>query len=360
MFSIEMNNARRDYESDKIKSAKSTVVEVFSAMADGKSLDKFGKKGDVAVSYIKELASKAEAGDFSAISEYNAIKRYAIEPRLMEEIKLLGLFGSYEALGYGDTIERESYEHVGEKSRIQAANGDVIFPTIAGNKYPVSSITISGGYQTDYRKVQFGDMSKENEGMEQVRVDIRNKAALYVLNTAYNAIQTATGVKYFAVDNGITKTDLDKIIKNVRRLGKPTIVGDYAVVSQINDFAPYVSGSFTDISEAAMEEIRKSGLLSFYNGTPVVELPNQYDYSRLNAAGDNYATLLPEGLVFVIPNGVKSPIKTWTRGGLTTCTGTDVTTGRIITRFDLEVACDVAKGHESDIGLLVDNDLMPQ
>ncbi len=358
MFTIELNNVKRDYETDKIKSAKSPVVEVFSAMVDGKSLEKFGKKGDVAAKYIKELASKAENGDFSAISEYNAIKRFAIEPRLMEEIKLLGLFGAYESVGYGDSIERESYEHIGEKSRVQAANGDVVFPTIAGQRYSVSSETISGGYQTDYRKVQFGDMSKENEGMEQVRIDIRNKAALYVVNTVYNSIKNAVGIKYYAVDAGLTKTNLDKVIKNVRRLGKPTIAGDYSAVSQINDFAPYTNGTFTNISDAAMEEIRKTGLINFYNGTPVVEIPNQYDYAKLNAAGDNYATLLPEGLIFVIPNGVKSPVKTWTRGGLTTCTGTDVTTGRIITRFDLEVACDVAKGHESDIGLIVDSNLM--
>jgi hypothetical protein len=33
-------------------------------------------------------------------------------------------------------------------------------------------------------------------------------------------------------------------------------------------------------------------------------------------------------------------------------TGTDVTTGRLLTRYDLEVAADVAKGEEYKIGLI--------
>jgi hypothetical protein len=38
-------------------------------------------------------------------------------------------------------------------------------------------------------------------------------------------------------------------------------------------------------------------------------------------------------------------------------TGNDISTGKVLTRFDLEVAADVAKGHEHEIGLINDTNL---
>ena len=55
-YSFELNNAKNDatLASGKV-TAQSPVVEVFSAMANGEEIGKFGKKGDVAVKYIKDL-----------------------------------------------------------------------------------------------------------------------------------------------------------------------------------------------------------------------------------------------------------------------------------------------------------------
>ena len=46
-----------------------------------------------------------------------------------------------------------------------------------------------------------------------------------------------------------------------------------------------------------------------------------------------------------------------TRGGLTSISGTDVSTGQLITRYDLEVGALVAPGREYMIGLLGDKKL---
>lgn len=58
-YTFELNNERKDanYVSGKIN-GKSAVVEIFSAMTNGKPLDKFGKKADVAANYIMELNQK--------------------------------------------------------------------------------------------------------------------------------------------------------------------------------------------------------------------------------------------------------------------------------------------------------------
>ena len=131
------------------------------------------------------------------------------------------------------------------------------------------------------------------------------------------------------------------------------------MVSQINNFVPYSNGTVTGISDAVMEEIRKNGMVMNYKGSLVRETPAPFDLTKLNAAGTNFETMLPEGLLYVLPNGMQSPVASWTVGGLTSFSGNDVSTGRVMTRFDLVVAADVAKGQEYKIGLLNDTSITP-
>ena len=358
----EMNNARNDAQvvSGKI-TKKSPVVEIFSAMVNGESLDKFGKKADEAVKYIKSLGAKAENGDFNAISELNTIRRFAIETPVMEEIKLLGVFGSYQNVGYDETIEREIYTHSDPGARQQAASGDVTFPVTTKERYTVPTFTVSGGYAVDYRRVSLGDMSKENEGIAQVKTDILNNAKLAIIKKVYNAIKNATGVKYWSESADLTKTAMDALLTKVRRNGRPTVIGDYALLSQFTPWTGYVgsisSKDVIGISQKVLDEIAQNGIPALYNGAILSEMANPYNEYKLNSDGTNFQTMLPVGLGFVIPAGAQSPIATYTRGGLTSFSGNDVHTGKVLTRFDLEVGCDVAKGREHQIGVFYDTNL---
>lgn len=359
---FELNNIRKDSEVFSGKFTRtSPVVEIFAAMVNGEELSKFGKKADEAVKYITSLGARAENGDAIAISELNTLRRFVLEAPVMEEMKLLGIFGSYQHVGYDETIEREVYNEVGERSREQAASGDVVFPVITKEAYQVPTFTISGGYAVDYRRVALGDMSKENEGIAHVKTDILNRAKLAIITRVYKAIQAASGVKYVFEGAGLTKTGVDEIINNVRRNGRPTIVGDYALLAQFTPWAGYsatVNGNtITGISEKAMNEIAQTGAISMYNGAVLAEMENPYNLYEVTEDGKNFKTLLPAGLGLVIPAGTKSPIATYSRGGLTSMTGNDVKTGKILTRFDIEVGCDVAKGQEYKIGTIYDTNV---
>lgn len=360
-YTIELNNRVDDanFASGKIKE-KSVVVEVFSAIAEGKDLSKFDKKtADKSVNHIKELYNKASVGDVTAKSELNSIRRFAMQPILMKEIKLLSIFGNYKNIGYNESAEIEVPVYANIDAKMQAVGQDVKFPVIRKERKPVTTVTISAGHAVDYRKAALGNMQDENELMEQIRINIRNKAAKYCVDTVYNAIKNATGIKYFSEEAGLTKTNVDKVISKVRRWGKPTIVGDYALVSQLNAFAGFngTTPAVTGIPDSIMERIHSTGLLGMYNGAIISELPNPYDLTTLNAAGDNFATVLDPKIGYVIPTGVESPIHTITRGGLTSCHGLDITTGMEMTRFDLEVGCLVTPGQEYKIGIVADTNL---
>lgn len=366
---FELNNIRRDSDYFGGKFHKNSVVsEVFSAMVKGNDLEKWGKKADRAVEYIKDLGGKASVGDPYAIAELNTLRRFVVEAPIMEEVKLLGIFGTYQNVGFDETIEREVYSEPGEHSRIQASVGDVVFPTIKKEVYPVPTFTVSGGYEVDYRRIQVGDMTHENQGMQHVRTSIMNAAKAAIVKKIYDAIKNATGVKYMFEGSGLTKSGVDGVINNVRRNGRPTVIADYAMISQFTPWAGYV-GSITPsggsavtisgVSDQIINEIAANGTLSNYNGAILAEMENPYDFYTMNAAGTNFETLLPAGIGFVVPTGVQSPIATYTRGGLTSLTGNNISTGQVMTRFDLSVGCDVAKGQEHKIGIIRDTNLSP-
>jgi len=361
---FELNNARKDsdYVAKNKYNKASGVVEVFSALVNGREMPKLKKEGaaDFAKQYIEDLGVRASNNDFGAIAELNTLRRFTIAEPLMQELKLLSIFGAYQHVGYDETIEREVFTRVGDRSRMQADGGDTVFPAITKEIYTVPTFTVSGGYAVDYRRIAGGDMERENEGMNQVRTDIRNKIAAEVITRVYKSLKGATDGRYFE-NAGLTKAGLDSILSKIRKSGKTTILGDYAFLSQINNFQGFQTTlnakDVFGVSERIMNEIEDTGIGGKYLGSILQVIENPYDVYNKNAAGTDFKTLYPSGLGFIIPTGINSPIATWTQGDLTSFTGNDVATGKVMTRFDMTAAVDVAKGQEYMLGAIYDTNL---
>lgn len=360
---FELNNVRRDSDYNTTKITKSSPVsEVFSKWVTTEDFSGINEKVvEKSKAYIKDLGAKALSGDDVAVAELNTLRRMTIEEETLKEITLLGnIFGSATNLGYDETIEREIVKHVGEKGREQALGGDVTFPVITKERYAVATFSISAGYAVDYRRISLGDMSLERRGIEEVKTTMVNLAKEHILKAVVKAVKNAKGVKYVAESAGLTKAVIDKIINDMRPFGRLSMIGDYALISQMNAFAGYTSqiGStnILGLSEKILDQIQNTGVIAAYNGVVLTEMENPYDTTHVNDEG-GFDTLLPRGLGFLLPNGTQSPVATWTRGGITTMTGNDVKTGQVITRFDLEMAVDVARGHEYKIGMIIDTNL---
>lgn len=362
IFEMNMTGVRKDSDFVNAKlNAKSPIVEIFSAVASGQDVSRFGTKADTAMAHIKSLGEKASMGDSVAKAEINSIVRFALEPMLLKQIKLFDFMGTFKQIGYDEQPRVRTYKHESIRSQFQASQGDVPFATTNWMEYGIDTQTISSGYAVNYREIASGNLDKVQEGMSQVQVDMMNKVMYYVVLKMYNSIKAATGVKYFSEAAGLTKTAVDNILKKVRRFGTPALLGDYSMVSQLNGFQGFkvdaADAKATALSEAVMDEIRKTGLVNSYNGSHVVELPNAYNLTKLNASGDNFELYLPEGLMYAIPQksgNMPSPLQVFQRGGITSASGFDVVTGYEMTRFDLEVGADVAKGREFEIGLISD------
>ena len=142
-YTFELNNERKDANNVSGKvNAKSPVVEIFSAMANGKDLSRFGNKADVAAKYIMELNSKAVNGDTKAVSELNEIRRFAMEPVLMKEVKLLSIYGNYKNIGYNESCEVEVPDFANIDAKMQAAGQVLTFPATRKKQpspFPIAS-----------------------------------------------------------------------------------------------------------------------------------------------------------------------------------------------------------------------------
>jgi len=345
MSSLELNNFRPNAEVNSIVpehkyTEKSPVVEIFSAMSKGEDTSKYGEKANKAYNYIKTLGANAESGDGKAKVELNTITSVQIQAPLLKRLQLFNFMGNVINVAYDERLLYKVHKLQGKMSGMQANQGDVPFAAATWDYREMATQTISGGMSVNYRELAAGNFSNQGVLAEQVVTDMTNKVFAKVISDLYTAVKSATGIKNYSEAAGITKTALQTAIKKARRFGNVGIFGDYNVTSQINEF----SGFNTDTAGAlakqlplsTVEEIMKTGLISTFFGTPVTEIPNSYNLTKLNAAGTDYDLYLPDGLLFLLVAGEMAPLQIGMRGGLTSKSGFDVVMGNEITRFDME------------------------
>jgi hypothetical protein len=339
---VEINSIRKNIN------VKNEGVEIFSAICNGKDLTKYGDKVDKVMAYVKNLGEKAQSGDIKAMAEVNAIREIQIQAPLLQRLNIFSFMGDYQNVPYDTELRFKIYELQGKKSGQQANSGSFPFPTHIWREGTMSTKTITGGMAVDYREVASGNTDAIAVANEQVITDMMNQMFYDVVVTMYNAVRTislAGGLTVFSEAAGINQAVVDDAIKLIRRWGAVTISGDYSVISQLESFAGFATNAVPTVqfSEAVMEEIRKTGLLKTYRGASIVEIPNAYNLTRINATagiGGNtpyYDSYLPEGLLFLNPKtSFTSPLQVGTKGGVTSMAGQDLNLKLNVQRFDME------------------------
>ncbi len=353
--SVELNAIQPEHTYNE----KSPVVEIFSAMVNGKDTSKYGDKVNKAYNFIKKLGADALAGDGRAKVELNTITSIMIQAPLLKRLQLLNFMGNVTTVGFNERLLYKVYKLQGKMSGLQANQGDVTFPTSTWSYQELATQTISGGTSINYRELATGNLDGMGVVQEQVLTDMQNKVFYVIMNALYGGVKNAAGIKHFAEAAGITKQSVQDTIKKIRRWGNVGIFGDYSVTSQINDMTGFNTDTAGTLAKqlpiATIEEIMKTGLISSFYGTPVTEIPNSYNLTKLNAAGDNYQVYLPEGLLFFLVAGEMSPLQVGYRGGLQSASGFDVVTGQQLTRFDLEFGSVVIPQYVPMIGIVSDS-----
>lgn len=359
MPNVEINSIQKNIN------VKNEGVEIFSAICDGKDLTKYGDKVDKVMAFMKNLGEKALAGDTKAMAEINAIREIQIQAPLLKRINLFNYMGDFQSVGYNEELRYKVYQLQGKKSGEQANSGSFAFPTHVWREGTYATKNITGGLAIDYREVASGNTDAIAVSNQQVVTDMMNQMFYDVITNMYTSIRAASlanGITAFSEAAGLTQAAVDDAIRLIRRWGTPVISGDYSVISQLETFTGFATqAGVVQFSEGVMEEIRKTGLLKSYRGVNVVEIPNSYNVTRINAtagiANSPYMeTYLPEGLLFVLPKtGYTSPLQVGIKGGVTSMTGSDINLGLQVQRFDLNFGSTVIPEYIPQCGLISDS-----
>lgn len=355
---IELNNVHRSECDVKSPAVMRRVAEICSALFAGKDVSAYGKDVDKVTTKLKALGAAASEDDRKAIAELNTIVKFIVQPNLLKAIELFSKLGNYRKVGYNEPAYIRTYSYEGIDSRWQAAHGDVTFGARKWVQYSITTQTISSGMAIDYRELQSGNFDGSMaEEISQVQIDMNNKVVAYVLSVLHNSLKNNTEYVRFYEEytTSPTKTAVDNMIKNIRRIGKVTVAGDYAVLSDICDFNGYKSVGENTIpfyNESQVTERAVAGLNGWYNGAALVEIPNPYNLTKPLTDKSGFETYYDTDKLYFIPAGITSPLNILRRGGVTTMSGNDVNTGTVMTRFDMEIGADVVKGREYEIGML--------
>ena len=355
---VELNNVRKSEVEVKNKKAFDKVVEICSALFAGKDVSKYGKDVDAVVSKMASLGEAASNGDTKAVAEINTVVKFIIQPKLLEATKVYNFLGNYHELAYNELPKVKTYSYEGIDARAQATGSDVSFAGKKWIEYPVGTQTISAGMVIDYRELASGNFDGTvAEEMSQVQVDMNNKGVAYVFDVIKKALKNNTEYVKFYEEFSTTPTQsqVDNMIAKIRKLGKVGIAGDFSLLSAISDWNGYKTISETVIpffSNTQVDEIARTGLNGFYKGSALVELENPYNFTKPLANKSGFETYYSSDDLWFIAQGTNSPVNIFRRGGITTMSGTDVETGVVKTRFDMELGADVVKGREFEIGLL--------
>jgi len=357
--SFELTNPVKDNIVIKDEKKFKTMVEICSALFAGKDVDKYGKQADAVVKKLMGLGEAANMGDFKARSEINTIVKFIIEPKLLEAMKIFDFLGNYHQLEYHEQPRVKTYNYENMDARVQAANSDVSFAGKNWIEYPVATRTISAGMVIDYRELASGNFDGTiAEETAQVQIDMNNKGIAYVLSVLKNSLKNNTKyVKNYAEYSGDapTKEIVENMMKRMRKMGKVAILGDYSVLSVIGDWNGYKTVGDSTIpfyTAEQVDELYKAGLNGFYKGANLVELANPYNYTKPLADKSGFETYYADDELYFTAAGNNSPLNIFRRGGVMTMSGTDVETGTIKTRFDVELGADVVKGREFEIGMI--------
>jgi hypothetical protein len=340
----------------KMKNKPTQDVEIFSAILYGKDTSKYGKKVDEVMNTVKDMASAAVDGDYKAKAELNAIRTVTIQQPLMARLSINDVMGNVTKVGLNEELRYEIYQLQGEMSREQASSGAFPFPTVKKDTKVMETKTATGGIIVDYRELASGATDGMAMANEQVITDITNQMVLSNISALRTGIINATTMKNYA--EGITKTNVEKVRGKARRFGNVTILGDYNPINKLGDLTNFaINSGATEFRfpEYVMEEIMKTGLIKNYKGTVVVEIPNTYNMTKLNTAGDFYAPYLPTTDLYFVPAGsIYSPLQIGIRAGLQSMTATDLNLRAEVTRYDVEYGNAFIASYAPALGLIAD------
>lgn len=271
------------------------IVSMISASAMGKA-DAEEKKT------INEFAAELMANP-TPENRYHMAQmiQFAVENIILERTDYLNQIADFKQIGDNDRAMFDA-EYDNSFAVIQADNASTPMWMPGGKSVDVDTVEVSSRFAVSMYDIRSGkaDIGKlANRAAMRIEEKIVG-LALAALDGAYNGTQITS--PFYGSGSGVVTNTLDPMITYLRRFGNVNLLGDIEIIDKLTQAngAGWVSDNMRD-------EYNQFGFIGRYKGSPAYVIANGY-YQ------DGTTPVVPVKKLFLVPNGLVSPLKVVRRG----------------------------------------------
>ena len=264
------------------------IVEMCVASARGERMD----SGDVenANKLIRDLAKNPNPNNKYQIAQ---LIGFAVNEMIKPQLTWLDQIADVKRVGFGDKAQFK-VKIDGIKAYIQAKGSTTARSKVANRSVSLETLDISARPVVNIVEMQNGLVNMAeliNEGTYQMLLKINQHA-----QTVLNGAAISWSAPYFGSGSGLVKATLDPMIYHWMRMGgKATLLGDIALVSQLNTLTGFTAATGTlQFSNEIINEQNAAGFIGTYIGANVVQMVNPpVDASDVPVYNTKHLYILP-------------------------------------------------------------------
>ena len=231
---------------------------------------------------------------------------YTVEDLQNGSLDFLNQVADIKNIGYGDKA-MFAVKVGGIKAYWQAKGSTTARSYVGGKQVSVETSEISARpainiYDLRSGRINFADLIAEaNE-------QITNKKMERIEAVLHDSIDNYSS-PFYATGTGVVKASLDAQIAHFARLGRVSLLGDLAAVSQLAPITgialnatPSANDAFRGFSDEMINAYAANGFLGNYNGCSVIAMANGYK-------DDGVTPILDPTWIYILPAGLSADQK---------------------------------------------------
>lgn len=288
------------------------AVEVFSAlhMKEIKSTETEVMEARQA---IKELASNPNPNNRYEIAQLLA---FVVNDIINQKTNYLELFADVKRTSQGEKAMFKS-KKAGIEAFLQAKNGTTQRSRILNAYTDIDTIEVSARPYVNLYELASGKVNFD-ECINDAADEMEKKMVQEIESTLYAAFDDYSSPSY-ASGSGIIAATIDPMIRAMQRLGNVVMIGDVACITKFADLTGFTTVTGTKaFTDDIMNEQNQNGYIGMYKGASIVKLNNPF------ARGSLTSTVLRQDLIYIVPQGVESPLKVVLEGEVESMDATNI------------------------------------
>ena len=266
--------------------------------------------------------------------------QFAVDDGITERTAYFDKIADYKQIGDNDRAAFD-VEYDTSYAVIQADNASAPIWMPASKTVDVGTVEVATRFRVSMYDIRSGkaDLGKETAKAIARLEDEMTGVILNVLDGAYNGTDIAA--PFYGTGSGVVATTLDPMVRHWQRYGATNLIGDIQILDKLAQSNGWVSDEMRN-------EYYNNGFLGKYKGANAYVMANGYQK-------DGVTPIMPASKLFILPNGMESPLKIVKRGEVLTVEETHADTAYFEMSLRQRFGAAIVYGNKPLMGVYVDS-----